>query len=387
MLKGTSHKPDEVITYQADRPARLRAEGNKGDAVRFQPRLWTATVEKVAVNAVMAGCKPEHLPVVLAIAESGLTTGTTNFPTQVVVLSGPIVKEIGLNTGCGHLGPGSRVNGPIGRAFQLMALNLGGAIPGVNRMSAHGSPMNKGGMCVGENVDGLPPGWKGLNEEHGFKKDESVFVFMTIGNHGGILGHEFSPGGYRALQKSGHGGMARRLGVKGTPGPHNWLEYLFPRIFSVLEGGFTLIMVPEMARHLYEIGFKSKDDVYEWIYKKSFETARRIPDAFMARSHHQRLDGARKDIRQAVERAPGRLSWCPSSMIPSTAVSSWPAARRRAASSSAAAAADSATRLRRLTASTPGASEKSDGRVMYNGRSQNTRLGQLRQTEPCVSGP
>jgi hypothetical protein len=56
-----------------------------------------------------------------------------------------------------------------------------------------------------------------------------------------------------------------------VPGPHNWLEYLFPKIFSVLEGGFTLIMVPEMAHHLYEIGFKSKDEVYEWIYRKSFE--------------------------------------------------------------------------------------------------------------------
>jgi hypothetical protein len=271
MLKGTSHRPDEIVTYQQDRLGRLRVDSNKGDPVRFQPRLFTATVERIAVNAVMSGCKPEHLPVVLAIAESGLTTGTTNFPTQVLVLSGPIVKEIGLNTGCGHLGPGSRANGPIGRAFQLMALNLGGAIPGVTRMSAHGSPMNNGGMCIGENVDGLPPGWKGLNEEHGFKKEESVVVFMTIGNHGGILGHEFSPGGYRALQKSGHGGMARRLDVKGKPGLHNWLEYLFPKIFSIVEGGFVLIMVPEMARHLYEIGFKSKDEVYEWIYKKSFE--------------------------------------------------------------------------------------------------------------------
>ncbi len=283
MLKGTSHKPDEVIAIHTvleeqmgmegmrrdQGPRRMRRE--KGDVVRFQPRNWTATVEKVAVIAVMAGCKPEHLPVVLAIAESGVGTGTTNFPSQVALLSGPIVKEIGLNTGCGHLGPGSRVNGPIGRTYQLMALNLGGAIPGVSRMSSHGSPLNNGGVCLGENVDGLPPGWKGLNEEYGFKKDESIALVMTIGNHGGILGHQFSPGGYRAFQKSGHGGMARQLGVKGIPGPHNWLEYLFPKLWSTLEGGFTLIMIPEMAQHLYEIGFKSKDEVYEWIWKKSFE--------------------------------------------------------------------------------------------------------------------
>jgi hypothetical protein len=278
MLKGTSHRPDELVAYQADRPSRLRILGNKGDLVRFQPRLFTATVEKVAINAVMAGCKPEHLPVVLAIAESGCGTGTTNFPAQVVVLSGPIVKEIGLNTGCGHLGPGSAVNGPIGRAYQLMALNLGGAIPGVNRMSSHGNPLNNGGLCIGEDVDGLPPGWKGLNEEHGFRKDESIVMIMTECNHGGMLGHEFSPGGYRAFQKSGHGGMARKLGVKGIPGPHNWLEYIFPDIFNIIEGGLTLIMIPELAMHLHQIGFKTKGDVYEWIYKKSFETVKRYRD-------------------------------------------------------------------------------------------------------------
>jgi cation transport ATPase len=67
------------------------------------------------------------------------------------------------------------------------------------------------------NVDITTVTASGLHEEHGFRKDESVMVFMTIGNHGGILGHEFSPGGYRALQKSGHGGIARRLGVRASP--------------------------------------------------------------------------------------------------------------------------------------------------------------------------
>ena len=65
--------------------------------------------------------------------------------------------------------------------------------------------------------------------------------------------------------------MARRLGVKGVPGPHNWLEYILPGLWSQREGGWTFIMVPTMAQHLYEIGFKSKEEVYEWLYKKSFE--------------------------------------------------------------------------------------------------------------------
>ena len=84
MLKGTDHRSDEVMTFQTDRGGRFGQIIKKGDMVRFQPRNWTATVEKVAINAVMAGCKPEYLPVVLAIAESGVGTGTTVFSNQWV---------------------------------------------------------------------------------------------------------------------------------------------------------------------------------------------------------------------------------------------------------------------------------------------------------------
>ena len=197
MLTGTSHKPDEVITLVADRIGmRVDARGDRkrGDPVLFEPLLRTATVEKVATIAVMAGCKPEHLPVVLAIAQSGCLTGSGGIFAQWAVVSGPIVKEIGMNTGCGLLNPGSPANMPIGRTYQLMALNLGGAVPGVNRMN-FGSPLNTAGTCFAEKEDGLPPGWKGLNEEHGFEKNESI-VLVGLAT-GGILGAQFSPGGYR----------------------------------------------------------------------------------------------------------------------------------------------------------------------------------------------
>ncbi len=272
MLKGTCHKPDELIRLVDDLPPYMGAMGRatkKGEPVLFHPLKRTATVEKVAINAVMAGCKPEHLPVVLAIAQSGCSVSTTNFPSQAVCLSGPIVKEIGLNVGVGHLGPGSPVNGPIGRAYQLMAVNLSGATPGVNRMGCHGNPMNNGGMCFGEDNSRLPAGWDGLNVEAGFRKDESVVMVMQT--FGGIVGSQFSPGGYRALQKSGHGGIARKFGVKGTPGPHNWMNYIVPGIWVGREGGTTIIMVPELAQHLVDLGFKTKDDVYDWLWKQSFE--------------------------------------------------------------------------------------------------------------------
>jgi hypothetical protein len=286
MLKGTSHKPDELVVLHEDATV-MEGLGSpmrkKGEPVLFQPMKRTATVEQVAVNAVMAGCKPEHLPVVLAIAESGCGISTTNFPSQAVCLSGPIVKELRLNTGVGHLGPGSPANGPIGRAYQLMAINLGGATPGVNRMGCHGNPMNNGGMCFAENADGLPPGWDPLNVEAGYERNESIVMVMQA--NGGIVGSQFSPGGYRALQKSGHGGLARRFDVKGIPGPHNWLNYLVPGLWAGREGGIVMIMIPEMAQHLVDLGFKTKDEVYEWLWKSSFEPVKQYrnrswPDFF-----------------------------------------------------------------------------------------------------------
>ncbi len=286
MLKGTSHKPNEIVTLQADAVV-MEGLGSptrkKGEKVQFQPMKRTATVEQVAINAVMAGCRPEHLPVVLAISESGCGISTTNFPSQAVCLSGPIVKELQMNTGCGHLGPGSRANGPIGRAYQLMSINLGGATPGVNRMGCHGNPMNNGGMCFAENAEGLPKGWDPLNVESGYKETDSIVMVMQA--NGGIVGSQFSPGGYRALQKSGHGGLARRFDVKGTPGPHNWLNYLVPGIFSGREGGIVLMMIPEMAQHLVDLGFKTKDDVYQYLWKSSFEPVKQYrnrswPDFF-----------------------------------------------------------------------------------------------------------
>lgn len=280
MLIGTSHKPDELIRLQADRNMRSneatvngRANARvvtrkKDEVVEMSPNGWTATVEQVAVNAVMAGCKPEQLPVVLAIAESGLPIGSTHSLGQFLCVSGPIAKEIGMNTGCGVFGPGNPANSSIGRSYYLMSRNLGGGVPGVNRMNSLEGPFSNGGSCIAENVDGLPPGWEGLNEEFGYDKDQSIVMVMTPG---GIQHQGFRPGGYRALQKSGHGGMARRLGVKGVPGPHNWLEYILPGMYSQREHGWLLVMVPEMAKHLYEYGFKSKADIYEWLYKKSFE--------------------------------------------------------------------------------------------------------------------
>ncbi|MFC1953544.1 hypothetical protein ACFLWR_05390 [Chloroflexota bacterium] len=277
MLTGTSHEPDELITYQHDiRQETYRSTElhKKGEVVQFRPSIWrTATVERVATIAVMAGCKPEHLPIVLAMAQSGCPTGTTGNQGQLTIVGGPIAKEIGMNTGCGLLNSGNPASMTIGRAYDLMAINLGGAIPGVTRMASQGTAINRGGTCFAENADGLPPGWKGLNEEFGFKKDESIVMVMSSA---GIRGQGFPPGTHRAFQKSGHGGMARGLDVKGIPGPHNWLAYLLPIVTPFGEGGRTFLMIPELAQKLYEYGFKSKDEVYEWFWEATFEPVKQF---------------------------------------------------------------------------------------------------------------
>ena len=285
MLRGTSRKPDEVITFQTDhrfgnriqdrqagaaegqsgnRSVLMGNTGVKGNPVRFLPMRRRATVEKVATIAVMAGCKPEYLPVVLALAESGGGCGDGRGKSGFVV-SGPVAKQIGMNFDINLFGPGNYANRSIGRAGELMWRNFGGNIPSVTNCGVWGSGLTN---VVPENVDALPPGWKSLAEEYDFKRNESVLIGVSAGGRG----TEFSPGGYRALQKSGHGGIARRLGVKGTPGPHNWLEYIIPGLWAGREGGVTIFMLPHMARHLYDYGFKTKDDVYEWLYKKSFTT-------------------------------------------------------------------------------------------------------------------
>ena len=278
MLTGTSHSPDEVITLQRDQPGARNDIGQigrgrkKGEVIKFMPMYRTATVEQVAVNAVMAGCKPEYFPVVLAIAESGGGTGDGRGGGGAFIVSGPIYKEIGMNVSYGRFSSGNRPNKTIGRVGAIMWHNLGGYKESVSTIMTYGSAVTNGGFIFAEYAEGLPPGWKGLNEELGFKKNESVLMTVRPGSWN--LGQEHMPGVYRSLQKSGHGAIARYLNVKGVPGPHNYIDFLTDGIWKTREGGFTLVFVPQMAQDMYNYGFKSKDAIYEYMWKKSFEPVR-----------------------------------------------------------------------------------------------------------------
>jgi hypothetical protein len=279
MLKGTSHKPDELITIQKDitlgmsDAVRKGVEKKRGDVVQFLPMFRQATVEQVAVNAVMAGCRPDQFPVALAIAESGGGTGDGRGGGGAFIISGPIIKEIGLSVTNNIFGQGNPVNKALARLGSLLWRNLGGYKETVTTIMTIGSPMLNGGMILGEYMEGLPTGWKGLNEEYGYSKNESVIMNIPIPHSSNAwgIGQEHMPGVYRSLQRTGHGAIARYLGVKGIVGPHNYLEFLCKDMWACREGGFTIAMPPQIAMDMYNYGFKTKQSIYEYFWKKSFE--------------------------------------------------------------------------------------------------------------------
>lgn len=130
------------------------------------PPLWrAATLETLAVNAVMAGCLPEHFPVVVAAVDAMLdpefnlygVQATTHPVAPLVIVSGPYGRRIGLHAGSGCFGPGFRANATIGRAIRLILMNVGGAWPGRHDMATQGSPA-KFSYCIAENEEASPWG-------------------------------------------------------------------------------------------------------------------------------------------------------------------------------------------------------------------------------------
>jgi len=153
------------------------------------PRHGVATIEILAVNAVMAGCRPVYFPVVIAAVEALLDPAFNLFSVQAtthpcspcLIVNGPIGREIGLNARYGAFGPGYRANATIGRALRLILLNVGGAAPGILDRSTQGQPA-KYSYCVAENEGESP--WEPLHVERGYDESEStVTVTAADGPH------------------------------------------------------------------------------------------------------------------------------------------------------------------------------------------------------------
>ncbi|MCK7543804.1 thioredoxin family protein [Marinobacter bryozoorum] len=164
MLRGTDRDPAEEIGL-------------------VPPDLAPCTVEKVAINAVMAGCKPEYMPVVLAALEAALTEEfglhgllcTTMFAGPMIIVNGPVAKSIGMNSGGNALGQGNRANATIGRALQLIVRNVGGGRPGEIDRATLGTP-GKYTFCFAEAEDSE---WLPLAEERGVPSGNSAVTLFA----------------------------------------------------------------------------------------------------------------------------------------------------------------------------------------------------------------
>jgi hypothetical protein len=164
MLKGTSLAADKIVGRM--RPTSFR-------------EFWEFDVEKVAVNAVMAGALPQYLPVILAMAASGISarsSSTTSWAT-ISVVNGPIRNEIGMNSGVGAMGPYNEANATIGRAYSLVSQNVqGGSVPGDTYMGTLGNNWNYT-ACFAENEERSP--WLPFHVDQGFKStDSTVSIFF-----------------------------------------------------------------------------------------------------------------------------------------------------------------------------------------------------------------
>ncbi len=164
MLDGTRRAPSEVIGL-------------------IPPNLIECTVEKVAINAVMAGCSPDYMPVVLTVIEASLIPefglhgilATTNAIAPVVMVNGPIAKQIGMNAKRNVFGQGNRANATIGRSLQLVVRNVGGGLPGEIDRAVFGNP---GKYTFGFAEDEEDPHWTTYAEDQGFTRDQSTVTLF-----------------------------------------------------------------------------------------------------------------------------------------------------------------------------------------------------------------
>lgn len=176
-----------VVPPTAERVrAAVAASGRAADELigLVAPRHGRATVERIAINAVMAGCRPEYLPVVIAgvaaICDPGFAlegvSGTTDAVTPLVIVNGPIRARLEVNCAASVFGAGWRANATIGRAVRLVWVNVGGARPGLISMSTFGQP-GRYSYCIGEHEEASP--WEPLHVEHGFAAGESTVAALA----------------------------------------------------------------------------------------------------------------------------------------------------------------------------------------------------------------
>ena len=225
------------------------------------PRQGEATIERIAVNAVMAGCRPEYFPVVLAAIEAladpkfnlDSVQATTHPVATLLVVNGPIARTLGIQAGYNAFGQGFRANVTIGRAVRLVLMNVGGGLPGSGDRATQGSPA-KIAYCVAENEAESP--WEPLHVEAGLSRDSStVTVFGAEGPHN-IQDH---------YSNTALGVLLTVAGAMGQAGSNNLLGRGWP----------LLSLGPEHAATIAKEGY-TKQRVKEFLYEHARYPLKRL---------------------------------------------------------------------------------------------------------------
>lgn len=266
----------------------VSASGRQADDVIgvMPPRKGPATLRTIAINAIMAGCLPEYMPVVVAALEALTDRGfplemmqvTTNPMTPFLLVNGPIRKRIDLNCGTGCLGPGWRANATIGRAVRLSLINIGGALPGVYSKSSFGSPMRYSFIC-GENEEENP--WEPFHVTRGFTRETSTVTVFRAANFQNISGGE------------------------GT-GPEEILRQMATQMPPMYGGGggVLLLLGINHAHALHEAGLTKAD-----IRQRLWEMAR-LPHHYFAKSFVEMECGAGRGDQQTLWRTRTADDFC-----------------------------------------------------------------------------
>ncbi len=228
---------------------------------RMPPRQGVVTVEALAVNAVMAGCLPAYMPVLVAAARGALQPefslhalqATTHPVAPLIIVNGPVAARIDMNAAYGCFAPGNRANATIGRAMRLTLLNVGGASPGVLDRATQGSPA-KYAFCIAENEEESP--WEPLHVERGFAPGESAVTVVGCEGPHNVNDH---------VSHAAEGILAAAADTMSVMGGNNFY----------LRGEPLLALGPEHAATIAGDGL-SKADVKRRIFELARKPARQL---------------------------------------------------------------------------------------------------------------
>ena len=247
MLRHTDREPDEVVG-------------------KIPPRNGVATVRKIAINAVMTGCRPEYMPVLIAAIECMIEPKynlygrqTTTHPgAHLLIVHGPARIELDVNCKFNVLGHGWRANATMGRALRLIMINIGGNKPGVTDMATHGHP-GRYSYCIGEDEEGSP--WAPFHVDRGFARDTcAVTVICAEAPHN--INDQVSKTPERYL-----GSAASAMAHLGANG--------------IYRGGLQseqILMVTSESAHWFQGFGWGKADVQQYIFEHARQPVREIRD-------------------------------------------------------------------------------------------------------------